>query len=75
MWQDASAMSVGLEGLSCALTWGQTYTSRVTIRPSVQRPAYNCIREKIQHLRLHSYADVANFFKECSDYKELGTLS
>jgi hypothetical protein len=36
--------------------------------------AYNCIRAKFQHLRLHSYTDVAKLFNECSDYKELANF-
>ena len=34
-------------------------------------PAYSSIREKFQHLKLHTYSDVAKLFMECSDYKEL----
>jgi hypothetical protein len=37
----------------------------------IKCPAYSCIREKFEHLKLHSYTDVAKLFKECSDYKEL----
>jgi hypothetical protein len=34
----------------------------------IKYPAYSCIREKFEHSKLHSYADVAKLFKEYSDY-------
>ncbi len=37
----------------------------------IKCPAYSCIREKFEHLKLHSYTEVAKLLKECSDYKEL----
>jgi hypothetical protein len=34
----------------------------------IQCPAYSCIRENFEHLKLHSFTDVAKLFEKCSDY-------